>query len=260
MRFPGFGGRVHSWLGRLFDLALPAHCLYCREELTEGEKARMLCGRCAVVLRPAVVPRCRTCGGLSPVEGAWSAGCPHCWRYKLGFESTAVLGPYSGGLRDAVLRMKRANGESLSWAVGRLLAERFEQWGTLTESGGPNPMPDLVVPVPMFWLRRAWRGVNSAEILARCLAQRTGARLATGLLVRRRNTKPQKDLGIKERFRNVRGAFRLKKCYDVEKRCVLLVDDIMTTGATCGALAQLLKGAGAASVTVAVAARADGLG
>ncbi len=117
---------------------------------------------------------------------------------------------------------------------------------------------DLLVPIPMHWRRRLLRGANSPELLADRLARRLGVPVANRLLIRCRNTKPQADLKPKERFGNVRGAFRTAKGYGLQGARVVLVDDVLTTGATCSEGAKVLKQAGASMVGVAVVARAEG--
>jgi ComF family protein len=110
----------------------------------------------------------------------------------------------------------------------------------------------------MHWMRRLVRGINNPDVLADLLSRHLDAPLATAGLVRRRNTLPQKDLSPRERRLNVRGAFRVRKGYNVKGAHVLLVDDILTTGATASEAARVLKRAGAATVGVAVLARAEG--
>lgn len=146
--------------------------------------------------------------------------------------------------------MKRAAGEPLSVAMGDLLATRRRGVLAAVEA-------DLVVPIPMYWGRRLLRGTNSPEILARRLSRRLGIPWEPRLLVRRRNTLLQPDLSPRERFRNIQGAFRVDKGYDLGGVRVLVVDDVLTTGATCSEAAKSLKQAGAAYVAVAVLARAD---
>jgi predicted amidophosphoribosyltransferase len=118
--------------------------------------------------------------------------------------------------------------------------------------------PDLVAAVPMHWRRRLLRGTNSPEVLARHLARHLRIPLAVRMLVRGRNTLPQADLTPGERFQNVLGAFRLGAGYDLRGARVVLVDDILTTGATCSEAAKVFKRAGAAMVVAVVAARAEG--
>jgi ComF family protein len=110
----------------------------------------------------------------------------------------------------------------------------------------------------MHWRRRVWRGVNNAEILAQEIARRLGTPVAGRVLIRRRATRPQKDLAAAARLTNLRNAFRLRRRERAawQGSHVLLVDDILTTGATSSEAARVFKQAGAATVGVAVLARA----
>jgi len=154
-------------------------------------------------------------------------------------------------LRSAVLRIKRPNERALAVALGDVLSETF--------AAQLSPSPEVVIPVPMHWTRRAWRGTNSPHTIATCLASRLGIPLATHLLVRSRRTAPQATLSPNKRRANVRGAFRVRAHRDLPGARVLLVDDIMTTGATLNEAAKVLAKAGAGEITVAVLARAEGL-
>lgn len=160
------------------------------------------------------------------------------------------LGPYEGVLRSVVLRMKRRQSESLSIAAARLYAQ-------CRRDALAQARADMITPVPMHWLRRLGRGVNSPQIVARCLAGAMDVPLAPRMLARRRNTLPQSELLPRERLANVRGAFRVRAGYDLRGARVLLVDDILTTGATCGEIARVLRRAGATAVFAAVLARAQ---
>ena len=149
------------------------------------------------------------------------------------------MGPYDGALREVVLKTKRSFQEHMSLALAQLLLRRREQ--QLSDF-----RPDLVVPIPMHWTRRFRRGVNSPELLAGCLGRRLRVPVADWLLVRTRNTLPQKDLMPQDRFRNVRGAFRVRRGHRrrLQDSRVLLVDDILTTGATCSEAAAVLRAPG----------------
>jgi ComF family protein len=169
----------------------------------------------------------------------------------LKFDAVIPLGGYHAGLRDAILRMKRPAHDALSAAIGRLLAARRRDDLAAISA-------DVILPIPMFWRRRLARGKNSPELLANCLAKSLGVPMRRRVLVRLRNTPPQAGLPPSRRFENVRGAFRMRHPEAVKDARILLVDDVLTTGATCSEAAKTLKQAGAAMVAVAVAARAEG--
>lgn len=186
-----------------------------------------------------------------PEHDAAAGPCPQCRGLKLAYEAARAIGPYEHALRDAVLKCKHAQYEPLAAGLGWRLAERIR------ERPFEQP-PELVVPVPMFWPQRLWRGANSSETLAIAVARELKLPVATDVLVCRRFLRKQSTLHADERRRNVRGAFRASWRYDIKGARLLVVDDVMTTGATAQETARILRDAGAASVVVAAVARGMG--
>jgi ComF family protein len=186
---------------------------------------------------------------LSEID-AGKPDCAHCRGSRFHFRGVTGLGVYTGPLRGAVLRMKHPHGELLALALGQLLAARLE---TTSEAEF-----DLIVPMPMHWLRRIARGVNCPELLAEPISRRLGVAADTGLLRFRRKAKQQSTLAPTLRRRNLRRALAVSPGYALAGAKILLVDDILTTGATASEAARVLKTAGAESVHVAVAARGIG--
>lgn len=155
-------------------------------------------------------------------------------------------------MRHAILRMKHPDRQTLAAAVAELFWHcRRDQ---LTAIGA-----DLVVPVPMHWTRRFARGTNSAETLGRVLARRLRIPCYDRLLYFRRKVSLQSGLSQSSRIANVRGALAVRAGYDLSGARVLLVDDVLTTGATSNEAARRLIHAKAGKVTVAVAARSEDL-
>lgn len=242
---------ISDWATIGCSLLFSPRCAYCHAEIPEGDRDRFLCVDCLARLGPATWHGCRRCGGEVLECDFLPPHCPLCRDTPLKFDAAVTLGSYHAGLRDVVLRMKRPSHDALSVAIGRLLArQRREQ---LLEH-----QADVVVPIPMFWARWLSRGINSPDILARCLGKSLGIAVRRDILVRHRNTLPQANLPPSRRFQNVRGAFRVRRPDAVNNARVLLVDDVLTTGATCSEAAKMLKQAGAACVAVAVVARAQG--
>jgi ComF family protein len=255
----------------------PPRCVFCGEELLDGRVELPFCDKCLKRLAPDVWHGCKRCGsevmdpmaegekGTGPICAQHPAGpsgkldlspfppeqCVLCQRTDLRFDVVVPLGRYDAELRDAVLRMKRPMHDPLSMAMGRLLAQRRRE--QLAGVGA-----DLIVPIPMYWTRRLKRGKNGPDLLAACLAKTLGIPMRRGVLARRLNTAPQAGLPPSRRFLNVQGAFCVRRPDVVKDARVLLVDDVLTTGATCSEAAKMLKQAGAAMVAVAVVARAQG--
>lgn len=246
------------------ELVFPGSCLSCRAELPAGESPDAdlpLCRLCLDQMELFAGPTCGRCG--APVPGVLANddsemsaapridGCYRCRGRKLWFDETIAAGLYAGRLRELLLGMKRAEGDPLSLAVGQLVWRQCRERLVAAR-------PDVVVPIPLHWRRRLAHRTNSAAILAEVLAGRLGVPLADGLLRRQRHTTPQFDLTPPQRWANVRKAFSVRVGYHLREAHVLLCDDILTTGATCSEAARTLRKAGAARVTVVVAARAVG--
>ncbi|MEN6449064.1 MAG: double zinc ribbon domain-containing protein, partial [Thermoguttaceae bacterium] len=224
-----------------YGLLFPPRCACCGEELVDAarpEHGVSFCQPCLASFGPTDRHGCPRCGAALPEDQPASGDCPQCKGAKLHFDAVVALGGYHAGLRASVLRMKRPAHDALSLALGRLLGER--RHGQLSAFHA-----DLIVPIPMFWRRRVGRGKNSPEVIARCLAESLRLPAPRGVLVRCRNTLPQAGLAPSRRFANVRGAFRVRRPAAIRGARVLLVDDVLTTGATCGEAARVLKQAGA---------------
>jgi ComF family protein len=247
--------RLSRWVARWrtcgLNLLFPPRCAYCDAELSVVEDDLLLCDPCRGALAPENWAYCLRCGAAVSTDQPAPDSCEMCQGVRLKFDRVVSLGTYHSELREAVLRMKRPRGELLSAAMGRLYwVRRGADVSALS--------PDVVVPVPMFWRRRLARGTNSPDILAECLARRLHAPLAPRMMARSRNTAPQSSVKPRERRRNVRGAFRLRAGYALDGFRVVLVDDVLTTGATASEIAGRLKQAGASLVAVAVLARGIG--
>jgi len=257
-----FGDATRAAIQGVFELLFPGSCVSCGTELDAGQRpvADMpFCRECYGEFELIAGPTCRQCGAPVPLIGAGriadQAGpptrpdCYRCRGRKLWFDETLAAGLYTGRIRELLLRMKQSEGDPLSMAIGRLIwHERRERLEVLE--------PDVVAPIPLHWRRRIAHRTNSAAILAEVLSRHLHAPLAEGLLRRRRHTKPQFTLTPTQRWQNVRQAFSIGGGQHLNQAHVLLVDDILTTGATCSEAARALKKAGAARVTVVVAARA----
>lgn len=241
-------------LGSLRDLVLPPTCSYCeidlaRDAASSGTAHSRLCEPCRALLGQDIVMRCRRCASaVAPT--VVGPDCPWCRKLDLRFDRAFALATYRDDLRDAVIRLKHSGQEALSTALAEMSWERN---GDAVRSIGP----DIVVPVPMHWWRRIVQGHNGPDLAASFWAARLRLGDYPRLLIRNRRTRPQAGLSPNERQANVRNAFSVRRGHNVRGARVLLVDDILTTGATCSEAARTLKRAGAASVAVVVVGRAQ---
>ncbi len=232
------------------DLLFPPRCVSCGAECESRVGGPLFCSACDAALAISDRTRCPRCAKSCSEVDLARGNCWECRGRKLLFEEARCIGPYEGPLRSAVLKCKHPAHEPLALALGQQLAESLR-------AKPFSRMPDLVAAVPTHWVRRLWRGTNTAETLARSVARQLGIRPAINLLVCRRPLRRQATLTPVERRRNVRGAFRTSRFWNITGRSVLLVDDVMTTGATAHEAARALLAAGAAGVFVATIARSS---
>lgn len=236
------------------DLLFPPHCAFCAAafDRDQPQKVSLLCSNCHPRLTTLAVPACRRCAMPCPEADAAIESCPQCRGRRMRYDAVRTLGMYQDELRQAVLKIKHAQHEPLAIELGRQLAQRLRQM-PFEES------PEVIAPVPMFWLKRLTRGTNAPDLIAQSLTAELRFPLALDLLVCRRYTRQQSTLSPDERKINVRGAYRTSRRYDVREAKILLVDDVVTTGATAHDAARALRQAGAAKVFVAAIARGAGL-
>jgi ComF family protein len=212
----------------------------------------LICGDCLAKFRLIDWPVCSRCAAPVPEVDGVTLACNYCRGLKLRFDRTFAVGSYEGLFRDLILRLK----EDRQGIVGSALFELA--WQRLGSALSQLQF-DVVTAVPMNRWRNWQRGVNPPLVLAEQLARRLGVP-AGDLLWQPRNISRQMGLSRPARFRNVAGEMRLRSGYYLTAAHVLLVDDILTTGATCSEAARVLKRAGAAEVTTLILARtpADG--
>ena len=232
--------------GPLLDLVWPRSCEICRKPA--GAAARYLCWDCLSRLPVIEAPYCSRCG--DPVEGAITRDyvCSLCVDKNPAFDHARSALRFKGGIKDALHRFKYSHATYLGQDLATLLhacvrthygEERF----------------DAVAFVPLHPVKERARTYNQARLLAGHLARRMEVPLAGGCLMRVRETGTQTHLNMRERAKNVAGAFQARHPGWIEGRNFLLVDDVMTTGATVHEVAKVLKQAGSGRVCVATVAR-----
>jgi len=214
---------------------LPQDCFLCAAPSGES----LLCSACTASLPGLTVERCPVCALPTPD----SSICGACLKHAPHFDATQAVFRYEFPVDSLIQALKYAHRLASADFLGKALAQI-----TL-----PRRL-DLILPVPLSQARLAERGFNQAVEIARPLSRALGVALAITHVHRRRDTTPQARLPWKERAKNIRHAFECE--IDLTGKTVLLIDDVMTTGATLDELARTLKAHGAARVENLVLARA----
>jgi competence protein ComFC len=248
---------VRGWLVEASDAVVsvffPAGCRICDKLLVRASRVPF-CEECLDSFEAPKEKKCEVCGQalgwLAQREGE-PLVCRACQQKTYAFERARSYGIYDGALVRAILLLKWERMEPLGeWFAGRLadiVGREAEQLAA-----------DVVVPVPLHRDRERRRGYNQASLISKPLARKLRLPHKAVLLMRTRPRPDKQVLSLEERWESVRGAFATRPGSQVDNKRVLLVDDVMTTGATLDSCAKALMESGAKSVlglTVARAAR-----
>lgn len=217
-----------------FNGLLPPSCLLCGADSTAG----LLCPACSADLPALPTAQCPQCAE----QTTHCERCGACLKTPPHFDGTLAVFRYDFPVDRIIHALKYGHQLAVAHWLARQLGERLPVQGR------------LIIPLPLHAERLRERGFNQSMEIARSLGQHLGLPVDHSSLWRNRATPPQADLPMKERQKNVRGAFECNA--DLSGKEILLIDDVMTTGATANEAARVLKLHGACSVTVAVAARA----
>lgn len=238
-------GRLERGVERALDLLLPPQCLQCGAGV---ERVGMLCPACWRRTSFLGPPLCEVCGYPFEFDVGEGALCGACTRERPVFDRARAALSYEAVGRDLVLAFKLSD---RTYAAPALAGWMVRAGAELLEGA------DLLAPVPLHRRQLFLRRYNQAALLAQAVGRASGRRVVPDLLVRTRATALQTRLSAAARVENVRGAFRVRPSREstVADRRIVVIDDVMTTGATVSACARALRKAGAAEVFVLTLAR-----
>jgi ComF family protein len=226
----------------LAAILLPSECLLCSSLLPRPLDGP-ICLHCLDRLPRLTEPLCPRCG--LPYDRLVAPGlCGPCRAGGRWFRRARAGFVYEDGVRVAVHALKFGAREKIGSVLGALTAE---MWAL--------PEYAAVIPVPLSRKRRRERGFNQAEAVARSVAKRVGAPVRSRVLVKQKDCPPQAGLSASSRRRNVSGVYRASLPVSLQGEVLLLVDDVLTTGATAESAARVLRRAGAGAVDVLTLAR-----
>ena len=219
------------------DWLYPRRCVFCDGLLRRKEN--FLCSSCSKIKPQLVVePLCKKCG--KQITDATKEYCYDCTHFVHAFDSGRGLFLYQEPLKSAVMRFKFNGRKEYGRYLGSLMYKASAAFIN-------HIRPDVIIPVPIHKKKFYTRGYNQAEVLAKEISRGFSIPLRTDLVLRKKFTKAQKELGKKERKKNLEKAFLCKEEV-AGYQCVLLIDDIYTTGSTIHAIAKGLKEKGVKKV------------
>ena len=227
----------------VLDGVLPPRCLACGGVVGEPDA---LCGPCWAAMTFFAPPWCAMCGVPFEHPMGDDAVCAACARQRPSWDRGRAALRYVKHSRRLVLALKHGDRTHLARALGGWM----RRTGAEILDGA-----DLIAPVPLHWTRLFARRFNQAGLLAHAIHAAGGPPVAPDWLIRRRRTPMQGRLGPAARTRNVRGAFVLRRGRSVKGKRIVIIDDVLTTGATVEECARVLRRAGAEWVGVLTLAR-----
>lgn len=225
----------------ILDVIFPPVCARCRRV------GALLCADCLADLVPVTEPLCIRCGrhNDNQLSGPEALPCSVCRQGPALLDQMRAPLLYVEPLSSIIHRYKYEGYFALAGPLGDLMAARWPSWTT---------PPDLIMPIPLHKKRHRHRGYNQSALLAKPLARAAGLAYNEAALRRIRHTVPQVGLGPEQRAENVRDAFAADD-EEVAGKHILLIDDVLTTGATMRSAAETLLNAGASSVSAYCLAR-----
>lgn len=235
----------------LLDLIYPPYCLRCYKSLVP-QSDKFICSECLNAVEESRIDLqniCLKCGMFLGPHSGQKTVCPSCRTMDLKFERNLAFGNYDGVLKDLILIYKYGRKKILSETLAGWLAKRLA-----SEKEIINRI-NLIVPVPLTKSRQKKRGFNQSELLAIHLGRQFSIPVSSHNLIRIKDTPAQASLSRAERVRNLKDAFQVRKVDEFKDKNILLIDDVMTTGATANEVSRVLKKSGARSVYTLVLAR-----
>ncbi|MDD5045208.1 MAG: ComF family protein [Candidatus Omnitrophica bacterium] len=228
----------------LLDIIYPPSCAGCKKPLknTHGVDA-VACPACWAAIKKNRPPFCQRCGRAIDWKVSGGKVCKKCLRKELHFDRAFSACIYDGLTKELIHKFKYQGHDHLSSTLSGLLIGFIREFNL-----PPLEYFDLLMPIPLSQKKLREREFNQSQLLACDLSKEFGLKLCADNLLRVRDTKTQTELPDERRFLNVKDSFALSDAAAIKDKMIILIDDVLTTGATCSEAARVLKDNGARTV------------
>ncbi len=240
-----------DYLHVLLDLFYPRYCLHCNCSLGNSHEC-YICEDCKKEISHVSDTRCIRCGiSIGPyISSDAKEGCIVCKGKPLYFDTVTPIVRYGSVIKTLVHKFKYAKQRFLARILNDIIIEHKRIKESISDI-------DIIVPVPLHWIKRLHRGFNQSELLSLGIQRHFLKPIVRNNLYRIRNTEAQTLLSKTQRQINIRNAFSVRRPEIFRGKRILLVDDVLTTGATASECSKKLKESGAESVHIVVLATAE---
>lgn len=234
-----------SMIEGLIEIIYPKACVACKSKL-KGKSAvnDLICVPCWDKIARNIPPFCYRCGRHLERRSLNKHVCPACVKKTLHFDRAFSPCVYDGVIKELIHIFKYRSKDYLGQPLSMLMIEFIKEYDV------PLNFIDFIIPIPLHKTRFREREFNQAQILSSHIAREFKKDTLDGVLIRHNQTKTQTDLDHQERFMNIRGSLSLTDKKEIKGKNILLVDDVLTSGATSSEAASVLKDAGAGIVFV----------
>jgi len=226
----------------LKDLIYPNCCLVCKNRIPPADQQQLICAGCWDKIEQNLPPFCANCGRHLDSQAIEKNACPSCSRVNFYFDRAFSPCRYTGAVKKLIHEFKYSGKDYLGKPLGKLMYTFIQDYQL------PIEYLDFLIPIPLHKSRQREREFNQAEILSREVAREFHKKVLSDGLIRVKPTKTQTELTFQERCQNVEKSFTVTKPELIKDTNLLLIDDVLTTGATSSEAAKCLKEAGAKKV------------
>jgi len=235
---------LRRFLQSLKDILYPKTCLACKSKVSTVTDEDLVCKKCYSEIKINLPPFCFSCGRHLEKNNLNKNICPACVRNRLHFDRAYSPCVYDGVAKELIHEFKYRGRDNLGKPLSKIMINFIKEYSL------PVNYLDFIIPMPLHKTKLREREFNQAEILSMHIAKEFNKDSISNILLRHRQTKTQTELKNKDRFLNVANSFSVDSRSDLKGKNILLIDDVLTTGATSSEAALALKKAGAQTVFV----------